>query len=614
MTEQKALFFDIETHSVDDRWSMSPEEFFRLGGYAWGREGAVHLTEDLEEMLAVIREADLVVGHNVHNFDLSVLFGKDSTEPLEMALDNRVWDTIVHAALVHQAPASYLNRAGVRKFVRNPGDALGWLSLDNQAYQLGVAGKAADLKALAAKHGGFGAIPTTDREYREYLVQDVVATRDVAKRLLQLGGNREYIERENINAAIDAQNTRNGWRVNVEAANKRIAEQDEAREHYLAFLAENYGFPTTGAAPLRTTAGKEALAKALADVGVSLDDLPRTKDKTGKETNRPSFAGDGLIKAAKGKGEDAENLAEAVAQIGGMRPLAQQALGYMQPDGKVHPEITALQRSGRKSTTKPGLTTWGSRDGREIDKAYFIPNQDDHVIVEFDYSQADARIVAAYSGDEEFAKRFAPGADAHLITAYLVWGEDVVGHEFDEKGRPIGRTAHYRQMAKGQNHAYSYNAGPQTLARNAGVELDVSKLFVAQMRKGYPKVEKWKTRVIKEGSRGSVTNSWGRKMIVDAGKEFTQAPALYGQSGTREIVVDGLIRLARRDIRTITFLLAQVHDALVFSVPAAEVDHWVPLIKECMETTWQPFDGSGMAVHFPVDGGVAGHNWMSAGH
>lgn len=88
------LFLDIESHGVEKRWSMPPRDFFRLGQYAWG-EGPVVLTEDYDEVIAAIREADGVVVHNGHNFDLSVLFGKDSDEPLRMTMDRRVIDTMV---------------------------------------------------------------------------------------------------------------------------------------------------------------------------------------------------------------------------------------------------------------------------------------------------------------------------------------------------------------------------------------------------------------------------------------------------------------------------------------------------------------------------------------
>ncbi|MER7077942.1 DNA polymerase family A [Saccharopolyspora kobensis] len=627
---QKALFLDIETWGVEHRWNKTPEEFFRLGGYSWGLDGEVVLTEDLEEMRRVIREADVAVAHNGHAFDFSVLFGKHSTEPLELALENRLFDTWTHATLVHPAPSSYVDRNGRAWFVRGPEDAKRWFSLDNQAYQLGVAGKAQDLKALAKRWGGFEKIPTTDPEFREYLVQDVVALRDIARRLSALGSPTDpYAMREQVNAAIDAQNSRNGWRVDVEKAKARIADLEEIKERTLAMLHGRFGLPTEGKAPLRTKAGKEAVLRALAEVGVSEDMLPRTK------TGGPSLGGAGLVEVAEnlpdrmetpvdgpdqavGWGastsiptdpEKARELAQAIAQIGGLRPLAEQALNYLQDDGRVHPEIFTLQRSGRKSTQNPGLTTWSQRDKKKrVEKEYFVPDSDDHVLVEFDYNAADARIVAAYSGDEAFKERFAPGADSHLITANAVWPG--IGYD-----RSIPEVEETRNVAKALGHAYAYRAGPRTLARSAKQPLEVAQKFVNAMNAAYPKVTKWQERSTKEAQRyGYVMSDWGRRMPVEKDREFTQGPALKGQNGTREIVVDGLIRMARKDIRSIQMLKAQVHDALVFSVPRAELDYWVPFIKGCMETKWAPSDGRGQEIDFPVGGGEPAENWAAAAH
>lgn len=581
---------------------MPPHEFVRLAGYAWGAHGEVTLTADLDELIAQIRAADVVVGHNIHAFDLTACFGKDSVEPLEMALADRVFDTWTHATLVHPAPTSYVDRAGVQRFVDGPERAKSWFALDNQAYQLGVVGKAHDLKALAREFGGFGRIPIDDPRFREYLIQDVLTTRDVARRLLQLGAYDDYAEREQLNAAIDAQNSRNGWRVNVTRARARVAELDAVNRRYLGLLHERYGLPTAGKAPLRTTAGKVAVFKALAEVGITEDELPRTK------SGGPSLGGQGLIEAAEDKSEQARELAAALAAIGGLRPLAQSALDAVRSDGRVHPDIFTLQRSGRKSTQNPGLTVWTSRGSGAIEKAYYVPNQDDHVLVELDYSQADARIVAAYSGDEEFAKRFAPGADAHLITANAVWPD--AGWD---RGDP--QTEAYRQTAKGLGHAYAYRAGPQTLARTAKQPVEVARRFVEAMQRAYRKVTTWQERVTREAQRyGYVVNAWGRRMVVERGREWTQAPALYGQSGTREIVVDALIRMARRDIRLITYLVAQVHDALVFSLPREQAAELTAVIRECMEVTWQPPDGRGQAVFFPVGVGPFAENWHAAGH
>src|SRR5699024_11304059 len=102
----KFLYFDIETHGIEKRWDMSPEDYFRLGQYAWD-DADVVLTTDYDEMLEQIRKARYVVGHNIHSLDLSVLFGADSLEPLTMTQNKRVIDTMALATLLPPAPYEF---------------------------------------------------------------------------------------------------------------------------------------------------------------------------------------------------------------------------------------------------------------------------------------------------------------------------------------------------------------------------------------------------------------------------------------------------------------------------------------------------------------------------
>lgn len=596
--DKKTLIFDIEAHGVEDRWRMSPREYFRLGQFSWGIDGPIVLTTDYDEMIHQIRQANMVIGHNIHAYDLSVLFGQDSTEALEMALDGRVFDTMVHANMVFPAPDWYTNRKGsTQKDAAKPERAIKWLSLDNLSYQLGTSGKEGDLGALAKEFGGYGNIPTDDPRYREYAVGDVVAEQELLSALLAITSVTEYHIREQHNAAIDAQNSRNGWRVDIPVAQARADMLSARKETILHDLEQRYGFPTTGAMPWRTTAGKEAILKSLADQGITPETRPDWK-KT--KTGNISLGGEVLIELTQGT--EAEDLGAALAEVMGHRSLSRLALDSVQPDGKVHPEITALQRSGRKSTTKPGLTVWSSRGDKAIEKAYFIPNSDDELLVEFDFSQADARIVAALSGDEEFAKRFEPGVDAHEMTGRIVF------ENYDEDPYK------YRQDGKQLGHAWGYRAQAPKLAATSGQPLEVAQMFVDKMNATYRKVGQWQDRVTAESAVGYVVNDWGRVMIVEKGHGYTQAPALHGQSGTRELMVDALIRMAYADIRLITWLVAQVHDALVFSVPKVHVEWAVPKIRELMETSWAPSDGSGQEIHFPVGAGTPAINWMEAGH
>lgn len=591
----RVLIFDIETHGSELLWDMPPEEFFRIGGYAWNSEPVV-LTTDLDHLREQIRSADIVIGHNIHAFDLTAVFGKDSTEPLEMAREGKIFDTWTHATLVMPAPYGFTDRKGRYYKTNTPEKAKRWFSLDNVAYQLGVEGKSHDLKALAKEHGGFGAIPTSDERFQEYLSGDVEASRAVARALLVKMPYEGYAVREQINAAIDAQNSRNGWRLDVTRAQARVDELDAERDRYMQVLVDQFGLPTEGKQPLRSKKGKEAVFKALESVGITPDMLDRTA------TGNPSLGGESILKAAEGKGDTAELLATNIAAIGGMRPLAESALKNMKSDGRVHVQIFTLQRSGRKSTQDPGLTVWTSRGKGSIEKAYYIPNEDDHVLVELDYSQADARIVAAYSGDDVFAERFAPGSDMHMITARLIWGQSTVDTD----------RAYYRQEAKQVTHASAYGAGAKKLAAVTGRGEDEMQAYNRNYAAEYPKVMDWRKRVVKQAERdGYVVNAWGRRMPVDEGREYTQTPALYGQSGTREIVVDALIRMPNE---ILCLLVAQVHDALVFSIPKDRADEIVQTIKECMECYWGPPDGSGQVVHFPVGIGPYATNWKEASH
>jgi len=605
---EDALFFDIETRSATERWDWKPSEYVRLMQYAWGRDGEVVLTEDYDEMIEVIRSARVVIGHNIHSFDLSVLFGKDSIEPLEMARDRRVIDTFVWTHLLKPSPTIWTDKNGHTHYDGNkPEKAMKWLGLDNLTYQFGLPGKLGDLKEIAKRYNppktpvrdlDFSLIPTDDEEFREYAVQDVIAVRGLALYLLGFpGGMTDYAWREQFFAAVCAQNTRNGWAVDVDEATNRVNYLAKRREEILAEVIRKYGLPEDGKAPWATNAGKAAIFAALADYGIT----PETRqDWPTTATGNPSLGGDALVMLTEGT--PAEDLGRALAELKGQRSLAQLALDEMKSDGMVHPDITALQRSGRLSTTRPGLTVWTSRGENAVEKRYFIA-RDGYKLVEFDYSNADARVVAAYSGDREYIHRFDEGVDSHELTGRLVFGDEV--YDSDPK--------HYRQIAKMLTHAYSYGARPKTLHRQSGVDMETCIKFCEAMDAKYKDVVRWQQDSAERGRKGHIVNDWGRVMPVDRDRAFTQSSALLGQSGTREILVDGLLKLATEDIRYITYLKAQVHDAIIMELPEDELDTAIPFVVRCLSRTWKPQVG-GQEVEFTLSHGEPADNWFEAAH
>ena len=598
----KALYFDIESHDAELVWDMPSNEFFRLGQFAWGRNGKVELTDSRKDLVKQVRKADIVIGHNIHHFDLTAIFGKDSSEPLEMAAGRKVFDTMVHATLVNQAPPSYQNRKGHTFYTeRNVGNVQKWFGLDQQCFSLNLEGKIGDLKALAKKYGGYGLIPLDDPEFVQYAEQDVEAVREYAARLKLMGGpgfSWSYAWREQLLWALDAQNTRNGFTVDRERAQARYDELLRERDIVMAMLVEAYDFPTEGKQPWKSKAGKEAIFNALAEVGIS----PGTRPDWAKTaTGNPSLGGEVLL--ALTEGTPAEDLGRGLATLLGQRSLAELALTSRRADGKAHPGITRFQTSGRTSVTKPGLTVWTARGEGAIEKAYFTASPG-RKLVELDYSNADARIVAALSGDPEFAMRFAPGVDGHELTGRIVYGDEL----YDSNPKE------YRQLAKMQGHAWSYRVGAKGLSIQTGLPQETTKHFITSMNKKYSRVVAWQNRASNDGESGYVVNEWGRVLKVNPARSYTQAPALLGQSGTREIVADALIRIYTKRPEVITWLVAQVHDALIWDIPEDALEWAVPFIQENMEDWVEPADGSGQRIHFPVAAGAPSDNWYEAGH
>jgi DNA polymerase-1 len=606
---KKTLVFDIETHSAELLYSMPPEEFVRLIGYRW-LGGKTVLTTDLEEIREQIRSARWIIGHNINGFDLPAVFGIESDEPLELTMQKRVYDTWTHAVLVHPAPYQYMNRHGKKALADTPAKMKKWFGLDEQAFQLGVPGKVSELRDLAYEFGdkslpkkerisdGFGKIPLDDPRYREYLRGDVGASEGVAKALLKKGPLDDYALREQEIEARKAIISANGVRVDQPAAQSRVDELAARREVILAGLQEKYGFPTEGKAPWATTEGKEAILAALADYGIK----PGPKVEWPRTPNGAlQLGGEVLINLTKGT--PAEELGTALAELKGQRSLAQLALDSVHPDGKAHPDISMLQRSGRWSTTKPGLTIWTARGEGAIEKVYFLPDNDDEVLLEFDYSNADARIVAALSGDRKYSERFEPGADGHLINAIAAWGYDTVMAS-EESQRA------YRQKGKPLGHGWAYGGGPKGLTKATGVPLEDSKQFCDGMNATFRVLVSWQDKVRSFARRhGYVVNEWGRKMWIEKGREYTQAPALLGQNGTREIVCDALLRMPIHVLRRVK---AQIHDALLFSVPKKNWEECRDYIIQLMETELHP--KGGLKIEFPVGCGPAGDNWYEAAH
>lgn len=674
---KRYLFWDLETHSAGREIELGPRKFVRLMQFAWD-DGPVMTTTDYDEMLEIVRSADYLIAHNEISFDLTALFGYESLEPLYMAMDRKIIDTFYLANLLTPAPWKFTMSSGrVATETTDPvGHAMTWLSLGNLCHQFGLEGKLGDLKEIAKRYNppktpvrdlDFGLIDLDDPEFRAYADQDVVAVRSLYRYLMEQIKIQdypgEYIWREmEALSALCGQMHRNGINVDQEFARKRVADQENRRQELIAELVAKYDFPEDGKSPWASAKGKEATLKALADYGFTPENTPEWPRTP---TGAPKLGGKDLLLFAEGS--DAEDFVRTLGELKGQRSTAQLVLDNLHADGRVHPQISSLQRSGRYSFTRPGVTIFGDRT-KELrqDKAIFRASPG-NCMVGFDYSSADARAMAALSGDPEYAKRFAQDDDGEdLYDSHNLTGEAVFGADAYYGDGPRGKESRpvLRAAAKVVGHSQNYQIGAYKLAIQLNLVSKKEKLdlffwapagktpegkararpilvpdkyahvvqddkltgepipdgmfltrdMIDQTNRAYPWLTMFKEQAYREAeSNGYITNPWGRRIHVTPGREYTGGPAAYGQGVTTEKIKDAVLRLIRQGEYYIRSLRALIHDELLTEFSQETLERDIAVVKACMETPFDPKTPAGQIMDFPVGVGY-GDTWESAAH
>ena len=529
MLNNRRSYFDIETGSADDLWRYGPG-FVRLIGLGDDDETVIAVagTAEGDAAIELIDKAETIVGHNILGFDLLALcryHGLNWADVAAKAVDTEL------IARLEDPPVAREGYTAQRKRY----------DLSSVAQRHGHVGKTDDVRKLARKHGGYDKIPVDNEQYRDYLRGDIAATRHVGQRAKMT----DYARREHRIATIAGYATLEGFRVDEQLIDKRIEEGRQTRRDAIGRLHDRYGLPLENdkgveyKSPIATSAGKATLAEALWNRGV---DVPLT-EKTGVlDTSKDSLA---KLRKDYADSEEVVEICDLIGTANGVRTVYQTAKDYT-VDGRVHPMVSMRQASGRWSVTKPGMTVFGKRGGRVVEREIFLP-EPGHVLIAVDLDQVDMRAIAGHCQDPAYMRLFEPGRDAHGEIAQAVFG-----------------TVEQRDRAKACGHGWNYGLSVNGLVRN-GVPRDAAIRFDRGMRNSYPVLDLWRGRIRELGEAGYLLdNGFGRKMRCDPDRAWTQAPALMGQGGARDIMMEALLRLPEWILPHFRVL---VHDELVFSVP-----------------------------------------------
>jgi len=279
----------------------------------------------------------------------------------------------------------------------------------------------------------------------------------------------------------------------------------------------------------------------------------------------------------------------------------------------VHPETGRIHASfnqvvaatGRLSSSDPNLQNIPIRtpEGRQVRRA-FLPSRPDWKLVCADYSQIELRMLAHFSHDEALMNAFRHGADIHAAVAAEIFGVDAGEVDSD-----------MRRVAKAVNFGVIYGQSPFGLAAALGIPQDEAARFIESYFTRYAGVDRYLENLLAEcaasgyartilGRRRAITgirNTGGRQRNLP---ERTAINTVI-QGSAADLVKRAMINIHARLKREEhpAKMLLQIHDELIFDVPAQEVDSLISLVRHEMETA--------IPLHVPLVVDVAvGDNWL----
>lgn len=276
----------------------------------------------------------------------------------------------------------------------------------------------------------------------------------------------------------------------------------------------------------------------------------------------------------------------------------------IQADGRLHTSFNqTVTATGRLSSTEPNLQNIPVRTsmGRKLRKAFWA--EPGSVLLSADYSQIELRVLADISGDKVLQQSFLNNEDIHARTAAEVLGIPITDV-----------TPEQRRSAKAVNFGIVYGISDYGLAQDLGITRAEAKDYIDAYLERYTKVREYMSKIVEEGrNAGFVKTLCGRKRwLPDLRsknynlRSFAERTALNTpiQGTAADIIKLAMIRAAEAINRAglQSRMLLQVHDELIFEVPAKEQEQMQRLVREAMEGAFK------LAVPLTVDMKI-GPNW-----
>lgn len=280
---------------------------------------------------------------------------------------------------------------------------------------------------------------------------------------------------------------------------------------------------------------------------------------------------------------------------------------HIHSDGKLHPHFNqALTSTGRLSSSNPNLQNISVRDeeGKLIRKAFYY-HDNESLILSFDYSQVELRVLAALSHCQKLLDAFNEDQDIHQITAQHVFHQEEINSSL-------------RRKAKAVNFGIVYGISDWGLAEQLDISSFEAREIIKNFYNAYPEIASFMSEIVQNAEKnGYVKTLFGRTRYLRELHDSNYQVHEFAKRAATNAPIQGtaadLIKIAMIQIDKLlseknfkTKLVLQIHDELIFRVPKDEIDIVAPLIKNIMENVYPK-----LGVKLKVDGSYA-TTWYDA--
>lgn len=154
---------------------------------------------------------------------------------------------------------------------------------------------------------------------------------------------------------------------------------------------------------------------------------------------------------------------------------------YVKSDGRIHAVFDQFGAvSGRFSSRNPNLQNIPAEEVEGINIRSSFISAEDSLLIAFDYSQQELRVLAAMSQEEEMIKAFNSGTDIHKITAAELFNKNY--DEVTKEERSIGKTV---------NFSVIYGISAFALSERMEIERSKADEFIKKYFNKYKKVDEF---------------------------------------------------------------------------------------------------------------------------